>query len=64
MLGPTGCPTLSPARTTVDTIGVQITYDYAWKTPLGSVMGLLGGSMSRRLWTFTDRNVFRMEPIL
>jgi Flp pilus assembly protein TadG len=62
VLGPTGCPTLS--RTTVDTIGVQITYNYGWKTPLSSVMGLLGGSMSRTGWTFTERNVFRMEPVL
>src|SRR4051794_36231505 len=64
ILGPTGCPLLSPVRTTVDTIAVQITYDYAWKTPLSSVMGVLGGSMSRSGWTFTERNVFRMEPVL
>jgi Flp pilus assembly protein TadG len=62
VLGPTGCPTLS--RTTVDTIAVQITYTYAWKTPLSSVMGVLGGSMSGAGWTFTERNVFRMEPVL
>jgi Flp pilus assembly protein TadG len=64
ILSPSGCPLLAPVRTTVDTIAVQITYVYPWHTPLGSLMRLTGGSMSGTGFTFTERNVFRMEPIL
>jgi len=64
VLPPNGCPTLSPARTTVDTIAVQITYAYPWHTPIGSMMALLGPPMSPTGLSFTDRNVFRIEPVL
>ncbi len=64
VLPPSGCPTLSPARTTVDTIAVQITYSYRWHTPLSAVIRLIGGSFSGPGMTFVERNVFRMEPVL
>lgn len=60
-----GCPTLTPARSTVDTIGVTVRYTYTWKTPLGSLLRAVGGSGS---WgtglTFNKRNVMRIEPVL
>jgi Flp pilus assembly protein TadG len=59
-----GCPTLTPARTTVDKIGVQITYRYDGVTPLGSILGLLPGSHTSGTWTFTKQNESRMEPVL
>ncbi len=64
VLPPYGCPTLSPARTTVDTIAVQITYTYPWHTPLGRMMGFFGGNVTGTGMTFVERNVFRMEPVL
>jgi Flp pilus assembly protein TadG len=57
-----GCPTLTPARSTVDKIGVQINYRYTPVTPMGSLLSFLGGSSSS--WTFQKRNVSRMEPVL
>ncbi len=59
-----GCPTLSPARTTVDKIGVQITYRYDGVTPLRSLLSFLGGSGTGYSWTFTKQNESRMEPVL
>jgi hypothetical protein len=60
-----GCPTLSVAHNTVDTIGVQVRYTYTWATPLGSLLTLVGGSGSGSSgWTFQKRNVMRIEPIL
>jgi Flp pilus assembly protein TadG len=57
-----GC---TSGHTTVDTIGVQVRYQYVWKTPLGSLLRALGGSGS---WgtglTFNKRNVMRIEPVL
>ncbi|MEP7378424.1 MAG: TadE/TadG family type IV pilus assembly protein [Chloroflexota bacterium] len=64
VLPPNGCPGLIPARTTVDTIAVQITYVYPWHTPLRSLMGVFGGSLSGTGFTFVQRNTFRMEPTL
>jgi Flp pilus assembly protein TadG len=64
VVGPTGCPLLSPVRTTVDTVAVQITYDYPWHTPLSSLMRTFGGSIAGSGFTFVERNVFRMEPVL
>ena len=64
VLGPTGCPTLTPVRTTVDTIAVQITYVYPWHTPLASLVSFLHSSLSGTGFTFVERNVFRMEPVL
>jgi hypothetical protein len=59
-----GCPTLTPARTTVDKIGVQITYRYDGVTPLRSLLSFLGGSGTGYSWTFTKQNESRMEPVL
>jgi Flp pilus assembly protein TadG len=60
-----GCPSLTPARTTVDTIGIQISYAYVYRTPLGSIMNLVsGGGSGSSSFAFTQRNAFRMEPQL
>lgn len=60
-----GCPTLAPPRMTVDTIGVQVEYRYSWSTPLGALRPLIGGSAAAGSgYTFTKRNVFRLEPVL
>lgn len=56
-----GCPTMTPARTTVDTIGVQIDLRYRLRTPLSAVMGMFGGGTNGTM-DFTMRNAFRMEP--
>jgi Flp pilus assembly protein TadG len=64
VLPPNGCPSMSPARTTVDTIAVQITYVYTWHTPLRALMGIFGGNLSGTGYTFVQRNAFRMEPTL
>ena len=64
ILPPSGCPTLTPARTTVDTIAVQISYTYPWHTPLASLIRLVGGSLAGTGFTFVERNVFRIEPVL
>jgi Flp pilus assembly protein TadG len=58
-----GCPTMTPARTSVDTIGVQISLRYNLRTPLNAVMGMFSGSTSGTM-DFTMRNAFRMEPQL
>jgi Flp pilus assembly protein TadG len=61
----TGCSALSPARSTVDTIGVQVRYTYTWKTPLSSLLTMIGGDGSGGAgWTFNKRNVMRIEPVL
>ncbi len=60
-----GCPTYSPARSTVDNVGVMIRYRYDWITPLGTLLPFVGGDAdTSRGWTFQKRNVFRMEPNL
>jgi Flp pilus assembly protein TadG len=60
-----GCPAISSAHNTVDTIGVTVRYQYTWKTPIGSLLRFIGGSNT---WgsgmTFNKRNVMRIEPIL
>jgi Flp pilus assembly protein TadG len=56
-----GCPTMTPARTTVDTIGVQINLRYRLRTPLSALMGMFNGGTSGTM-DFTQRNAFRMEP--
>jgi len=64
-----GCATLTPARSTVDNVGVLVEYRYDWVTPLGALLPMLGedavaGGASGRGWTFQKRSVFRMEPDL
>jgi Flp pilus assembly protein TadG len=53
-----GCDALTPAHPGVDTLGVRITYDYRWKTPLA---GLL--QMAPAL-TFQADQQMRIEPVL
>jgi Flp pilus assembly protein TadG len=57
-----GCPALTPARSTVDNIGVSVNYRHLWATPLNAVYDFFGGGDAG--WTFTQRNIFRMEPTL
>lgn len=64
VLPPNGCVTMSPPRSTVDTIAVQITYSYRWHTPLPGVLSFVGGSLTGQGMTIVQRNVFRMEPTL
>jgi TadE-like protein len=59
-----GCPTLTPPRSTVDNIGVQITYRYDGVTPLRTLLTLLPGNHTSASWTFTKQNESRMEPVL
>ena len=59
-----GCPTLSPPRSTVDKIAIQITYRHTPVTPLRELMRMFGGDGSLgSSWTFSKRNVSRMEPV-
>jgi Flp pilus assembly protein TadG len=59
-----GCPTLTPPRSTVDKIGVQITYRHVPVTPMRNLLAFLGGSGTGFDWTFTKQNESRMEPVL
>jgi len=51
-----GCPGGHPG---LDTIGVQITYNYHWHTPLGGLLGFTGPG-----WTIVRSNAMEMEPVL
>jgi hypothetical protein len=57
-----GCPALDPPRSTVDNIGVRVKYRHLWATPLNAIMDVFGGGSTG--WTFTQRNIFRIEPML
>lgn len=57
-----GCPDLTPARSTVDNIGVSVNYRHRWATPLNAVYDFFDGGDAG--WTFTQRNIFRVEPTL
>lgn len=60
-----GCLLMVPPHSTVDTVGIQIEYRYAWMTPLGSLLPFIGGEgPSGPGYTFQKRNVFRLEPVL
>jgi Flp pilus assembly protein TadG len=52
-----GCTTYG--QTTVDTIGVKITYQYTWITPFPA---MIGGSGNGPL--ITELNIMRLEPVL
>lgn len=54
-----GCPGLPGSPTSVDTIGVRVTYHYTWFTPMGTFIGL--GATD---YTMVESNAMRMEPIL
>ena len=43
----------------LDTIGVQVTYNAQWRTPLHTLIGLMGSG-----WTLTQSNQMRLEPVL
>ena len=59
-----GCPNLSPPRSTVDKIAVEVFYRHTPVTPMRELMSVLGGDGSSGYsWTFSKRNVSRMEPI-
>jgi hypothetical protein len=61
-----GCPTLMPARSTVDNIGVTVRYRHDWVTPLNGALDLIasGANPGSGGWTFEQRNIFRVEPTL
>ena len=60
-----GCPLLTPPRSTVDKVAVQITYRHTPVTPLASVLRMFGGDGTLGFaWTFSKRNVSRMEPVI
>jgi Flp pilus assembly protein TadG len=46
-------------HTTVDTIGVSISYFHGWVTPVAGLVSLTGTGFS-----FTHQNAMRMEPVL
>ena len=46
-------------HTSIDTIGVKITYQYAWITPLPSLIGGSGSGMQ-----MSQSNMMRLEPVL
>ncbi len=57
-----GCP---GGHNGLDTIGVRISYDHAWVTPMAGAASLLGGAGATTTgWTFFQSNMMRMEPIL
>lgn len=47
------------SSTTVDTVGVELTYVYTWKTPLPRLLPLSGTG-----YTMVKDNAMRMEPVL
>jgi len=49
---------------TLDTIGVRITYDHQWVTPLGGFPGPGFGGQGGSGFELTQSNSMRMEPIL
>ena len=48
-----------PGHGGLDTIGVEITYNYLWHTPLKSLLGFAGSG-----WTIVKANAMEMEPVL
>ena len=46
-------------QTSVDTVGIQVTYEYGWTTPLHSLLPTSGPG-----YTMVKSNVMRMEPVL
>ncbi len=49
-----GCP----GHTGLDTIGVQVTYNYTWRTPLKNLLNFAGPG-----WTVVKSNSMEMEPV-
>ena len=46
-------------HTGLDTVGVQVTYNASWRTPLHGLIGLSGNG-----WTLVQSNQMRLEPVL
>ncbi len=62
-----GCPTLVPPRSTVDNIGVTVRYTHGWVTPLNGALDLVvpdAAAGNPAGWSFEQRNIFRIEPVL
>ena len=55
VLSAAGC---DPGHTTIDTIGVKITYQYSWITPLPGLIGQSGSGMQ-----MVQSNMMRLEPV-
>ena len=51
--------TCASGHSGLDTIGVQVTYNYTWHTPLKSLLGFTGPG-----WTIVKSNAMEMEPVL
>lgn len=51
-----GCQAGHPG---LDTIGVLVVYTDTWRTPLHTLLGMMGSG-----WTLTQSNEMRMEPVL
>lgn len=59
-----GCPHLTPARSTVDKVAVQIQYRHTPVTPLRELLRMFGGDGTLGFsWTFSKRSVSRIEPV-
>ena len=63
---PIASPGSGTGHSTLDTIGVKITYNYSFITPLSSAITLLrgNGNFNGGNWTFVQSQQMRMEPIL
>ena len=61
-----GAGQASTWHSTLDTIGVTITYNYSFITPLSGAITLLrgNGNFNGGNWTFVQSQQMRMEPIL
>ncbi len=51
----------APGHSTIDTIGVSITYKYGWITPFPGL--ITGGSASGSGFTMVQTNMMRLEPV-
>lgn len=57
-----GCPGIS---STLDTVGVRVTYQGQWHTPLDALMGMVGGGgLDSSGYTVVQTSTMRMEPVL
>lgn len=63
---PIASPGSGMGHGSLDTIGVTITYNYSFITPLSSAITLLrgNGNFNGGNWTFVQSQQMRMEPIL
>ena len=54
-----GCAPAVPGSTEVDTIGVRVSYDYEWATPIGNLLNFAFAK-----YDMVSSNIMRMEPVL